>query len=296
MVCQKTSTMLLLSPSWCSTMLLLWCGSIVEHHDGDSSSIVLVFWQTMLNRIVLGVSSVDSFQPLQHLCLGAHLPLSFVSTLEEDHVASKDLGERVPVKRSLWPVLRDPVAIHEAFRKLLGKSRVLTSNANLSNRLGVLFDVDLEVRSQQLHLGEHTSQISHLGSNALLELPEVFEEFNEIILISIKKPRACRALRSPERGKLVEVLETCQLLERIVDSSWKSGEGVVNRPKKLHQVICWCQLHAFICCFEYSNVIRHHILLAPAMTAKVVEIDLIHDLFHFFLPCLNSEEAKQRQQ
>jgi len=155
---------------------------------------------------------------------------TYVSALEEEHVASEDLGEWVPVERSLGPVLGDPVAVHVPISQLLLKLGVCSSNAelrfksfNICHRLHVPINVDLEVRCQELHFSEDTGEVSHLCGNAFFEFSKIFKELNEVILISIEKTIGRLALGSPERSQLVHVLEICQPLEWVVvDSSWQS--------------------------------------------------------------------------
>ena len=115
-------------------------------------------------------------------------------TLEEEHVATKDLGERVLVQSSLGPVLGDSVAIHVSLMKLGLKFGVLSSNTdlgvetfNFGDWLSISINVDVEVRSQKFHFSENAREISHLGSNSLLKISKVSKKFNKIILISIKK-------------------------------------------------------------------------------------------------------------
>ena len=105
------------------------------------------------------------------------------------------------------------------------------------------------------------------------------------------------ALGSPERGELVHILETGKLLEWIVDSAREGGEGVAERLQKLHQVISWGKLHAFLCGSEDSDVVSKDILLSPAFGTRVEGVDFIHDFLHFFMmSCFSSKKAQERQQ
>ena len=118
--------------------------------------------------------------------------LTYLSTLEEDHVSSKDLGDWVSVEGRLRERSGNVITILVAVLKHLSPFWVLSGHGlgkvDLVPALsGVVLHVDLEVAVEQLHLLEDTGEVTHHAGNISLEVLKVHQELLEVLLGWLKK-------------------------------------------------------------------------------------------------------------
>ena len=112
-------------------------------------------------------------------------------------MATKDLGDGVPVKALLGPVGGNLVAICVSSNQLLPPLGVLSSQGLpqvhlLPDVRCPQLQVHLQGRVQHVQLGEDASQVANHRANVLLELVEVLKELLKLLLfINFKESFSC---------------------------------------------------------------------------------------------------------
>ena len=218
----------------------------------------------------------------------------YLGTLEEDHVATKDEGERVPVEVALRPVLGQLEAVGVTVRHLLPPLgvaicgpllKLYALNCPLGEGAGVELHVDLLVRSQHLHLLQDTGEVAHQASDVSLVLLDLPEKLIKVILVRLEEPVFHVPLRlplaPPEGGQLADVSSPPQLPEYVVglQEALAGGEGVDVGAEAARQV-GGVHLHAGLLGGLHRSDPCVHVLLTPALGPEVVHVNSSQHLLH----------------
>jgi len=214
--------------------MLLGTGSSVHDLHGPGSSLILVLWKSILGPIESIVASIQSGQHIISIGHAAALGLFFPGALEEDHVSSEDLHQRVSVEGRLGPRSGNVVTILVASDQHVSPFWILASHGlgevNLVPEISsVLLHVNLEVVVQHVHLLHDTGEVAHLAGHISLEVFEVHQEFFEILFCWLQKPLGSFPLVTVVPQVLPGTKVQVGTLEWVLGRSWgwQRLEGVV---------------------------------------------------------------------